>query len=723
VHARPPVWARLVWAPFFWARPLALAIALAGAAAAQQRPAAALTPVLETFDFAGVTIDDGLLRRCLDETREFYLRIPDDDLLRPFRLRKGLPAPGAVLGGWYGNDVFHPFGQIVSGLARLGAATRDAACGSKVRALVHGFGECIDDDGWFFASRHPNAPHYIFDKLVGGLLDAHVYCGDPRALALLARIVGWAEQHLDRGRRRADTGTEWYTLGENLDRAFLLTGARRYREFAAVWAYDDWWQRLAAHQDPFTDAPTNGYHAYSHLNTIGSEAAAAEATGDRRLLDGAIAAHDWFVATQTFATGGFGPDEQLLPPAALRERLSLTNHSAETQCGAWAVFKLCKRLLRLTGDARHGDWIERQYLNAIAASIPPAPDGRVFYYSDYCTTGATKFLHDEPWTCCAGTRPQAVAELADLVWLRNGDALYVDLFVPSTLRCTVRGTGVVVALQTAFPAGDTVALEVAPEKPVRFPLRVRAPGWLSAPIAATLNGAALAADVDAHGWLALDRTWQPHDRVELRLPMALRAVPLPGGAPFPAAIALGPVVLAVRTTGRSPHGAIDLAHLAEVLVRSDDEALTYRVRGEPDLLLRPFHAIPQAEPYFVYLDPALQHRIAHRDVAFAGRWRDAGRFRFSNEKDATAEVAFEGTGIRWLGWAFDDAGIAEVAIDGAVVARVDQYGPGRDLPFDWRHRGLAKGRHVLRLRLLGEHAAGSKGCYLNVAGFEVDPDE
>src|SRR5262249_6418823 len=116
VHARPLV----------RARPLALAIAVAGAAAAQ-RPAPAVAPGLHALDFAGVTIDDGLLRRCLDETREFYLRIPDDDLLRPFRVRKGLPAPGAVLGGWYANDVFHPFGQIVSGLARLGAATGDAA--------------------------------------------------------------------------------------------------------------------------------------------------------------------------------------------------------------------------------------------------------------------------------------------------------------------------------------------------------------------------------------------------------------------------------------------------------------------------------------------------------------------------------------------------------------------------------------------------------------------
>src|SRR5262245_49088253 len=188
-----------------WQRRIGAALALAAPGAAQERPAAPLPPVLQTFDFAGVTLDGGLLPRSLDAAREFYLRIPNDDLLRPFRARKGLPAPGAALGGWYGGDVFHVFGQIVSGLARLSAATGDDGCRAKVRALVHGFGECVEPDGYCFASRHPNAPHYIFDKIAGGLLDAHVYCGDDEALALLARIVGWAEQNLDRKRVRADT--------------------------------------------------------------------------------------------------------------------------------------------------------------------------------------------------------------------------------------------------------------------------------------------------------------------------------------------------------------------------------------------------------------------------------------------------------------------------------------------------------------------------------------
>src|SRR5690242_5893761 len=79
--------------------------------------------LLENFDFRGVTLDAGPLRKQVDEAREDYLRIPNDDLLKWFRQRAGLPAPGQDLGDWYSGDVFHVFGQIVSGLSRLYAAT------------------------------------------------------------------------------------------------------------------------------------------------------------------------------------------------------------------------------------------------------------------------------------------------------------------------------------------------------------------------------------------------------------------------------------------------------------------------------------------------------------------------------------------------------------------------------------------------------------------------
>lgn len=86
------------------------------------------TVKLTTFDYHNVELDDCRWKWQFDETRDAYLRIPNDDLLKGFRARAGKLAPGAVLGGWYSDDIFHIFGQILSGLSRMYAATGDMAC-------------------------------------------------------------------------------------------------------------------------------------------------------------------------------------------------------------------------------------------------------------------------------------------------------------------------------------------------------------------------------------------------------------------------------------------------------------------------------------------------------------------------------------------------------------------------------------------------------------------
>ena len=149
------------------------------------------------FDYRGVTLEPGPLRRQVDEVRRFYLAIPDDDLLKGFRTRAGLPAPGKDLGGWYSSDTFLVFGQIVSGLARLYASTGDIACRDKADHLLAEWTKCIEPDGYFYASRKPNAPHYIYDKMLWGLLDSYLYCGNreastPSAASLIGPSRTWS---------------------------------------------------------------------------------------------------------------------------------------------------------------------------------------------------------------------------------------------------------------------------------------------------------------------------------------------------------------------------------------------------------------------------------------------------------------------------------------------------------------------------------------------------
>jgi hypothetical protein len=286
------------------------------------------------------------------------------------------------------------------------------------------------------------------------------------------------------------------------------------------------------------------------------------------------------------------------------------------------------------------------------------------------------------------------------------------------VRWAVRGTNVTLRQTTRFPEEPRTQFTLDLAQPAAFGLKIRCPAWLAAPVTATINGAAASIERDPRNWAVIERTWSSGDRVAVELPMRLSASSF-AGRRYPAALMFGPVALAVRAAGASFAAKIDLEHPEQSLLPARGEALTWRLAADPAVLVRPFYAYKEGEPYYLYFDPATAKRISHRELSYQGNWSDGSAFHFTNSVGATVECKFQGTGVRWLGSRFDDAGKAEVSIDGKVIATVDQYGPGRDLPFDWVVKDLKRGEHSIRLKLLAEKPPQSKDRFINVAGFEA----
>jgi len=145
--------------------------------------------------------------------------------------------------------------------------------------------------------------------MVGGLVDVYDYIGSDEALGYLQKITDWAEKHLDRSNEYA-LPSEWYTLSENLYRAYELTGDERYREFAKVWEYDRFWNALGRGSDlfrPLVHANKHpSYHAYSHVNSLSSAAMAYGVSGQQKYLDTIVRGYQFLKETQLYATGGYG---------------------------------------------------------------------------------------------------------------------------------------------------------------------------------------------------------------------------------------------------------------------------------------------------------------------------------------------------------------------------------------------------------------------------------
>src|SRR5262249_31543211 len=110
-------------------------------------------------------------------------------------------------------------------------------------------------------------------------------------------------------------------------------------------------------------------------NALGSAMQAYLVLGDEKYFR---AAHNGLrmVQEQSYATGGWGPDEAFVTPGKglLDASLGTTHASFETPCGSYRHFKITRYLLRLTGGPRYGDTMERLLYKTIAGAPPILAD-------------------------------------------------------------------------------------------------------------------------------------------------------------------------------------------------------------------------------------------------------------------------------------------------------------------------------------------------------------
>jgi hypothetical protein len=575
---------------------------------------------LAHFGYEGVVLSNSRIRDQYLATRDYYHDLPDDDILKGFRKRTGLPAPGNDMGAWGSEDTGLVLGQWLSGMARMSRATRDEAMRDKAHRLMLGWARTFQIDGMPYSptlAKDASYTHYAWDKLLGGLLDVYEYAGDYEALPLAAKITEWAVKVLDRSRKPpsgfdiSGFPPEWYTLCENLYRAWRLTGDPTYRSFGDLWRYDFYWGMFAGKRPP---APGN-FHAYSHVNTLSSAAMTYLVTGEREYLDTIRNAHDYFQRVQCYATGGYGPSEKLVAAdGALGRSVERDANTFETPCGSWAVFKLGSYLLQLTGEARFGDWIERMIYNGIGAALPMAPGGKTFYYADY-TLGpedrigtARKTYYWDPYPCCSGTYLQAVADYHNIIYFRDRDGLFVNLFVPSVVTWNADGQTIRVEQETSYPESETCSFVVHPQTSATFSLRFRVPEWTER-ASVEVNGKPFLTAAEPGTWATVRRPWRAGDRATFRIPMPIRVVPIDDWHPHRVAFVYGPVVLVQDARYTLPPtrmpGNEDFSRL---LIR-DGSSLRFRM-VEPSAgvfapewgSFLPFYEVGAGIPYRMYFD-------------------------------------------------------------------------------------------------------------------------
>jgi uncharacterized protein len=522
------------------------------AASRGQGAAKASPPRLFPFKYSEVKLTGGPLLDQFQRIHRAYLALDEDQVLKVYRQRAGLPAPGPDAGGWYDAKGFapgHALGQYISGLARFAQATGDEATRAKVERLVNGFAATLGPDNIPYACEKAwrEFPAYTYDKHLVGLLDAYRFAGLGSALEVLRRVTRGGLRFLpprayDRQFEapKPSPYDESYTLPENLFYAYDVTKDGDYLDQAKKYLLDKtYFAPLARGKNVLP-----GRHAYSHVNSLCSAARAYEALGDPMHLDAIRNGWAMLTETQSFASGGWGPNETFVEPnqGKLGEVLNQTHAHFETPCGSYAHLKLARYLLRFTADSRYGDNLERVLYNTVLGASDPRGDGYFFYYSDYHKSAQKDYFPDK-WPCCSGTLPQVVADYLISAYFQSVDGIYINLYAPSELAFDVGGQEARLIQETRYPAEEACSIHFNISAPAEFTLFLRIPAWLSKPAEIRVNGELSGVESRPGMFARIRRRWQSSDIVEIAMPFSFRAEPIDSQHPKTVALMRGPLML------------------------------------------------------------------------------------------------------------------------------------------------------------------------------------
>ncbi|MCX4426713.1 glycoside hydrolase family 127 protein [Streptomyces mirabilis] len=371
------------------------------------------------------------------------------------------------------------------------------------------------------------------------------------------------------------------------------TGERRYLDLAGYFV-DRYGHGLlggeAYCQDrvPLREAVTVEGHAVRQLYLLAGATDVATETGDAELRSAAERLWRAMTTTKTHLTGGLGAhhDEE-----DFGDPFELPNERAYCEtCAAIASIQWSWRMALLTGEARYSDLIERTLYNGFLAGV--SLDGESWLYVNplqvrdgHTDPGGDQSARRTRWFRCACCPPNVMRLLAGLEhYLSSTDAggqgLQIHQYVTGHYRADLAGTPVTVSAETDYPWHGAVSLTVE-ETPRERPwtLSLRIPQWCHEyrVRCGDLTYDQTDAPV-ADGWLRLERTWAPGDRVVLELglePRLTAANPRVDAVRGCVAIERGPLVYCLEQVDH-PGGGLD-----DVVI---DTAHPLAVKQRPDLL-------------------------------------------------------------------------------------------------------------------------------------------
>lgn len=512
-----------------------------------------LEPVRDAqFQFGGV-----MRNRLSANLEHWLLEAPkaNPGLLEMFTLRDRNPRPNLV--PWAGEFV----GKYL--LSAIGALPSqpdpaDARLRELIEQTVKTLLERQAEDGYL-------GPFPRKERLLGqwdlwghyhvmlALLAWQERTGDEASLAACQKAADLVcRVYLDGGRRVLDAGSAEMNMAilHGLARLHLETGNARYLQMVRQIEQD--WQKagdyfragLAGVEFYRTPRPRwESLHDLQGLVDLG------RITGDQRYQQSFLRHWNSIRRCDRRNSGAFSSGEQAtgspFEPTAI-----------ETCCSiAWLALSV--DALRLTGDSRVADEIERTTYNAVLGAQHPS--GRWWTYSTPMDGVREASAHaivfqaragTPELNCCSVNGPRGLGMLSQWAVMQSPDALWLNYLGPMHAEVVLGDEHLfVLDVLGTYPAGEEVKVRIGQVPTKSAAIHLRIPEW-STNTSVRINEKDVGGVVPGQ-YLEIEREWKAGDTISLRLDMGLRTESGDREQRGKVSILRGPVLLAYDQSDNS----------------------------------------------------------------------------------------------------------------------------------------------------------------------------
>ncbi|HEY0687340.1 MAG TPA: beta-L-arabinofuranosidase domain-containing protein [Steroidobacter sp.] len=592
---------------------------------------------LQAFDLTDVDLAEGPFLHAQRMTVAYLLKLEPDRMLHNFRVNAGLKPKASVYGGWESEPTWedinchgHTLGHYLSACALAYRSTNDKRFKQRIEYIASELAACQRAAGSGLVCAFPKGPAmveahlrgekitgvpwYTLHKVFAGLRDATSLADSETSRAVLLRLADWtvkAAQPLSDAQFETMLNTEHGGMNEVFADLYEMTGNSDYRQMAERFSHKAILEPLAKGRDHL-----DGLHANTQVPKIVGFQRVYEVTGDDKYREAAEFFWKTVALTRSFATGGHGDNEHFFPMAEFANHV-FSPKASETCC-QHNMLKLTRALFVHDPRAEYADYYERTLYNGILASQDP--DSGMATYFQGARPGYMKLYHtpENSFWCCTGTGMENHVKYRDSIYFKAGQALYVNLFIPSTVRWKEQSA--VLTQTTSFPESSGTTLKLQLERPSEFTLKLRHPQWSKAAVV-LVNGKEAMRSSNPCSYVDVSRTWRSGDVIELQLTMEVATDWAPA-APDIVAFTYGPLVLAgaLGREGLTP-GSDIIVNERQIGKYNDAPFTPPQLRGDPRTIAQAIRRgdrpneflIVSAEQKPVRLIP--YHRIAHERYA------------------------------------------------------------------------------------------------------------